>query len=82
MEDLINMMQNNEKIIIELTKNEALILYDWIQKLNTKEDTIFEDQAEERVLWDLEAILEKKLTGPLQNNYHQLISEARESVRD
>ena len=42
----------------------------------------FEDQAEQRVLWDLEAMLEKALVAPLRADYADLLATARERVRD
>lgn len=42
----------------------------------------FEDQAEQRVLWDLEAALEKHLTEPLKSDYRERLEAARSRVRD
>ena len=37
--------------------------------------------AEERVLWSLEAQLEKRLSEPFQANYAELVRAARERVK-
>ena len=50
-----------EPIKIELTSQQALVLFDWVKRFNERESEQFEDQAEERVLWDVEATLEKAL---------------------
>ena len=42
----------------------------------------FADQAEARVLFDLEAMLEKMLMAPLQSDYAQRLVQARSNVRD
>ena len=72
----------SEKVTLELSKNEALVFFDWITRFNEADDHSFADQAEQRVLWDLEAILEKNLAEPLADNYGDLLAEARNRVRD
>jgi hypothetical protein len=68
----------NEKLNIELTKLEALVFYDFIARLNQQEKKeIYEDKAEEKILWDLECLLEKQLIEPFSKNYPKLIEEAR-----
>jgi hypothetical protein len=49
---------------------------------NTNLSQIFVDQSERRVLWDLEAILEKQLLIPLMSNYPEIVKKARDAVRD
>jgi predicted DNA-binding transcriptional regulator YafY len=71
----------SKKIKIELTSDEALVLYDWLTRFNQRSDTDL-DQAEERVLFDLEAMLEKALVAPLQSGYADLLAQARSNVRD
>jgi hypothetical protein len=58
------------------------VLYDWLTHFNQREETAFADQAEERVLFDLEALLEKALVAPLQSDYAVLVAQARSHVRD
>ena len=49
------------KIIIELTNNEGIILSDLVAQLTNQKDTPYKiDEAEEKLLWDIECILEKK----------------------
>ena len=43
---------------------------------------MLEDQAEQRVLWDLTCILEQTLVQPFAANYKELLSQARDRVRD
>jgi hypothetical protein len=70
------------KVIIELTGDEALVFFDWIARFNEREDVVFDDQAEQRVLWDIECILESALAEPFAPNYDQLLAAARENVRE
>ena len=72
----------SKRVKIELTSDEALVLYDWLTRFNQRADTDCADQAEERVLFDLEAMLEKVLVGPLQSDYADLLVQARSHVRD
>lgn len=72
----------SKSVTIELTSDAALVLYDWLTRFNQREETAFADQAEERVLFDLEAMLEKALVAPLQSDYAALVAQARSHVRD
>lgn len=71
-----------ERIQIDLTGDEALVLFEWITRLNKREDVEFADQAEQRVLWNMEASLEAALVGPFRSDYDQLLARARKHVRD
>lgn len=72
----------SRKISIQLTSDEALVLYDWLTRFNNNAKAKFDDQAEQRVLWDLEALLEKTLVEPFGDEYNELLSRARTNVRD
>ena len=73
---------SSKSVTLELTSDAALVLYDWLTRFNQREETTFADQAEERVLFDLEAMLEKLLVAPLQSDYAALVAQARSHVRD
>ena len=72
----------SKRVKIEFTSDAALVLYDWLTRFNQRTETDFVDQAEERVLFDLEALLEKALVAPLQSDYAALLAQARLHVRD
>lgn len=38
---------------IEISKDEALVLYEFLYRSNQNDTIVFEDQAEQRVLWNL-----------------------------
>lgn len=60
-----------------------MVLFDWLRRVNeSKNPQLFEDQAEERVLWDMEAILEKVLIEPFGDSYQEELDKARSRVRD
>lgn len=72
-----------DKTQLELSRDEALVLFDWITRFNNRdEETSFEDQAEQRVLWNLEAMLEQVLVEPFDSNYEAILAKARAKVRD
>lgn len=72
----------NTAIQIELTDDEALVLFDWLSRLDTTGRHEIEDQAEQRALWNLEAALEKKLAAILDPRYRELVAGARDRLRD
>jgi hypothetical protein len=65
-----------DRVTIELNEDEALVL------LDNKSETGFDDQAEQRVLWDLEAVLESNLAAVVDPEYQSLLAAARDRVRD
>jgi hypothetical protein len=71
-------MTSSDPIHITLSHAEALVLFDWLARFNGDRDAAFEDQAEERVLFDLEALLEKAIA----EGYRTAVLKAREEVRD
>jgi hypothetical protein len=74
---------DNNKIYIELTKEEAIVLFEFLCRINENENlNTFDDLAEQRVLWDIECILEKQLSEPFRADYQEIVKEAREAVRD
>ena len=76
------MMESNE-ITIKLTKDEALVLFEFLSRFNEDDNKeIFQDQAEEKTLWIIEGQLEKILVEPFMPNYQDIIQEARSRIRD
>ncbi len=71
-----------EDVTLNLTRDEAIVFFDWLARFNADEGRQFEDQAEERVLWKLEASLESTLVEPLKLDYDQILAAARSRVRD
>jgi hypothetical protein len=67
---------------LNLTEDEALVLFELLSRFS--EDSILgiADQAEQRVLWNLQAILEQALLEPFQQNYQQQLATARDRLRD
>lgn len=74
----------DEKVIIELSGQEALVLFALLSGWGETNDmtVVLEHQAEQRVLWDMLAMLESKLIEPFMPNYADLVKQAREAVQD
>jgi len=67
---------------IDLTEDEGLVLFEWLSRFNKSGRADFEDQAEQRALWNFEAALEKKLEAVLDPRYRELLAESRKRLRD
>ncbi len=75
--------RKDNKVSVEFSREEALVILNWLFRFNEQNNsTLFEDQSEERVLWDLEAILETVMDDTLKSNYAEIVSQARATVRD
>ena len=72
----------SEHVTLTLSRDEAIVFYEWLTRFNSSKEHRFEDQAEQRVMWDLEASLESTLSEPLRADYDQLLADARSRVRD
>jgi hypothetical protein len=62
-------------VSIELNGDEALVLFEWLAGL--AETKVAVGEAEQRVLWRLEAVLEKALAEPFAKDYAELVEQAR-----
>jgi len=84
MEDY-NMKANkiNNNVEIFFSEEEALVLLEWLHNFNEKEHlTLFEDKSEQIILWYMEAELEKVVSATFDNNYKNILSEARQKIID
>ena len=72
-----------KEVNIEVTNDEAIVLFEFLARFNESDDlNRFEDQSEQRVLWDIECILEKELSEPFRSDYKEILKKSRETVRD
>ncbi len=72
------------KCNIKLSCDELLVLSDLIYRINNSIilNDFFVDQAEQRVLWTLENILEKNTSNIFSWDYLEDLKKARENIRD
>jgi len=74
-------MGESEHISIKLSGDEALVLFDWLARFNKNNNTDLTDQAEQRVLWDIESSLESVLVQVFSEDYTSLLDEARSRLQ-
>ena len=67
---------------VELTEDEALVLFEWLSRVDESGSALFEDQAEQRALWDLIAVLEPKADVLVHPEYDRFLAAARTRLRD
>ena len=67
---------------IKLTKDEALVLFDFLSRFSNEDKLSIQDQAEERALWNLTCIFEKSLAEPFSTEWQSIIKGARNRLRD
>jgi hypothetical protein len=67
-------------VSITLTCDQALVLFEWLVREGNKDALRTAHEAEDKVLWNIEAQLEKGLVDPLRPNYAELLDAARERV--
>ena len=71
-----------EEIQINLSRNEAIVLFELLSRFSDKNQLDIVDQSEERVLLNTLCNLEKTLVEPFSEKYTKILEEAREKVRD
>lgn len=70
---------------LPLRYDQAVILADMLgrwEKDGTLDSLPFDDQAEQRVLWDLAASLEPLVDEAFSTDYAAVLAAARDNVRD
>jgi len=73
-------MSGADGVTISLTADQALVLFEWLTREDGKGALPTEHQAEQNVLWEIEAQLEKSLVEPLRPDYEALLVAARERL--
>lgn len=78
----MNSNEVEDLITINLTKDQSLVLIEFVSRLNEQPDSpIFEDEAELFALWQVEGQLQKILVEPFMQGYTEIIAKARERLR-
>lgn len=72
----------NEKVIVEFTLDEALVLFEWLTRNDERGSVVVEHPAEQHVLWVIEGQLERNLQAPLSAQYRSLLNDARKRVSE
>ncbi len=74
--------QTNSEVHITLTADEALVLFEFLSRYSDSDQLNIVDQAEQRALWNLCCIFEKKSVASFDLEYAQALSEARARLCD
>ncbi len=72
----------NKNISVEITKDEALVLFEFLSRVAENNELQAEHSSEEKVLANILCSLEEKLVEPLEDNYLELLNAARSRVSD
>ncbi|TDC44969.1 hypothetical protein E1258_31000 [Micromonospora sp. KC207] len=73
------------EVVVRLSHDEALVLFQWLNRTDERTSDfadLVEDQAEQRVLWNLTCLLERELPEPVSSGYRELNDQARTRLRD
>lgn len=73
---------SDQRITVDLSSDEALVLFEFLSRFSDSEVLNIEDQSEQRVLWDLCCDLEKKMSVQFSADYVNELSTARTRIRD
>lgn len=71
-----------DEIEIKLTRDEALVLYEFLNRFSETDTLTIEHSSEQRTLWNLTSILESTILEPFDNNYEDLLQAAKENLSD
>jgi hypothetical protein len=74
--------ERRNHIDVQLTPDEALVLFAFLSRYSDSAELRIEDQAEQRALWNLCCLLEKQLVEPFEPNCLELLQSARNRLRD
>ncbi len=76
------MSQTESEVLIRLTMDEAIVLFEFLQRFSNTDQLILEDQSEQRALWNLCCVFEKSLSIPFEGDYADILMAARNRLRD
>lgn len=69
-------MAADDGVVLRLQADEALVLFAWLARFNA-DGAGAVDAAEQRVVWDLEALLEEQLPAVVSVDYAAAVEAAR-----
>ena len=73
---------STDGVTLSLSDAEALVLFEFLSRFANDEVLAIEDQSEARVLWNLQASLEKELSEAFREDYLRLLETARNVIRE
>ena len=73
---------SDETVKIELAKDEALVLFEWLSKQSNADRSIAIDSVEQFTLDRLLGKFEKELAEPFKPSYLNILSKARKRLSE
>jgi hypothetical protein len=74
------MNTTEETIHISLSKHQALVLFEWLTKQDESDTFKYDHDAEQCIVWKLQAQLERTLVEPFREDYLSKLEQARNKV--
>jgi hypothetical protein len=71
-----------ETIQLNLSKDESIVLFEFLSRFSAEGKLEIADQSEERILWNLCCDLERILVEPFSAEYVKMLENARNRIRD
>ena len=69
-------------VTLKISHDEALVLHEFLSRSDDQNDLTYEHEAEQKVVWNLEAQLDRYLVEPFVLEYRDLLDAARSRVLD
>jgi len=76
------MNMDKESIKLEITKDEALVLFEILSRYSDTDILSIEYQAEQRALWNLACVFEKTISEAFDPDYKKVLETARNRLQD
>jgi hypothetical protein len=74
--------QPQSAVCLNLSRNASIVLFEFLSRFTDTTKLSIEDQAEQRVLWDICCMLESELHEPISPDYAEILKCARSAIRD
>lgn len=75
-------MDTQEDVVIQLKREEAIVLFEFVSRFTESGTLTIEDQSEARILWNVCCDLEKALPESFLTDWLALLKQAQLAVRD
>lgn len=78
---ILKKLISNERVTFDLSRDEAIVLFECASRFSETEEIKIEDSSEEVAMWAVCASLEKALTEPFRPDYPAILNAARDTLR-
>ena len=72
---------DKNSIKLEITNDEALVLFEMLSRFSDTDVLSIEHQAEQRALWNLTCVFEKIISEAFDDDYKKSLEAARERLQ-